>query len=71
MGPRLHWRDGDSEVTGGGAEDETYSRRTPSHRCKNAPFESVEELRWVSGMTTEILYGEDANRNGLLPQKKR
>jgi hypothetical protein len=34
--------------------------------CKNAPFESVEELRLVMGMTPELLYGEDSNLNGIM-----
>lgn len=62
----IDWRDANSEVTSGGAEEETYARLNPAYRCKNAPFESVEELRLVYGMTLEILYGEDANRNGIL-----
>ncbi len=63
----IDWRDADSEVTdGGGAEDETYQRRSPAYRCKNAPFESVEELRLVNGAYLELLYGEDANLNGVL-----
>ena len=33
---------------------------------KHAPFESVEELALVGGATREILYGEDANLNGVL-----
>lgn len=63
----LDWRDTDSEVNAsGGAEDETYQRRSPAYRCKNAPFESVEELRLVNGAFLESLYGEDANLNGAL-----
>ena len=62
----IDWRDEDSEVTDGGAEDETYLRLNPPYRCKNAPFESVDELRLVRGATLDILYGEDANLNGLL-----
>lgn len=62
----IDWRDADGTVTTGGAEDETYQRRTPAYRCKNAPFESVEELQLVAGMTAEILFGEDANLNGVL-----
>lgn len=63
----LDWRDTDSDVNeAGGAEDETYQRRSPSYRCKNAPFESVEELRLVNGGYLESLYGEDANLNGTL-----
>jgi type II secretory pathway component PulK len=33
---------------------------------KHAPFETVDELRLVSGATIDLLIGEDANRNGVL-----
>jgi type II secretory pathway component PulK len=62
----VDWRDADSDVSSNGAEDEVYLRLNPAYRCKNAPFESVEELRMVRGMTLEILYGEDTNLNGVL-----
>jgi hypothetical protein len=39
---------------------------TPARRCKNAPFETVDELRLVYGSTLELLFGEDFNRNGVL-----
>jgi type II secretory pathway component PulK len=62
----MDWRDADSTVSANGAEDETYSRLPQPYKTKNAAFESVEELRLVAGMTAEILYGEDANLNGIL-----
>lgn len=62
----MDWRDSDSTVSTDGAEDETYSRLPQPYKTKNAAFESVEELRLVAGMTAEILYGEDANLNGIL-----
>lgn len=62
----IDWRDSDEQVSGGGAEAETYALLRPSYYCKNAPFDSVDELRLVSGMTMEILLGEDLNRNGVL-----
>lgn len=62
----IDWRDADSEVTSGGAEDETYLRRNPPHRAKNGNFESLDELKLVFGMDAEVLYGEDANQNGIL-----
>lgn len=66
-GAIVDWRDSDSDISeDGGAEDETYLRLNPAYHCKNSPFESVEELRLVQGMTLEILYGEDTNQNGLL-----
>jgi len=62
----VDWRDADSEPTENGAEDEMYARLDPPRRAKNAPFETVEELRLVYGATLELLYGEDANLNGVL-----
>ena len=62
----VDWRDSNSTISDGGAEEETYQRLNPPYRCKNAPFESIDELRLVYGMDTEILYGDDANLNGAL-----
>jgi len=62
----IDWRDADSEPSENGAEDEVYGRLNPAYRCKNAPFESIEELRLVSGFTQDILYDEDANLNAVL-----
>lgn len=62
----VDWRDTDSEPSESGAENEMYQRLSPARSCKNAPFESVDELRLVYGATIEMLYGEDANRNGIL-----
>lgn len=62
----VDWRDTNSDVTIGGAENETYMRLKPPYACKNASFESVDELRLVFGADLEALYGEDANLNGVL-----
>jgi DNA uptake protein ComE-like DNA-binding protein len=62
----IDWRDEDDEVTAGGAESETYQLRNPSYTCKNAPFETVEELALVNGASWHILLGGDVNRNGTL-----
>jgi type II secretory pathway component PulK len=66
----VDWRDEDSEITSGGAESETYQRLIPSYACKNAPFETVDELRLVYGATMEMLFGEDANWNGVLDRNE-
>lgn len=62
----VDWRDEDDDLTESGAETQYYQFLDPAYVCKNAPFESVEELRLVAGASATILYGEDANRNGLL-----
>ncbi|MCD6287605.1 MAG: general secretion pathway protein GspK [Candidatus Hydrogenedentes bacterium] len=62
----IDWRDEDSDITDGGAESETYLLLDPPYYCKNAPFESVDELRLVADVDLDIMYGEDVNRNGVL-----
>src|SRR5258706_7110040 len=41
-------------------------RRNPPYRCKNANFETVDELRLVIGADWDLVFGEDANLNGIL-----
>jgi DNA uptake protein ComE-like DNA-binding protein len=62
----VDWRDADEDPGQDGAENEVYARLNPARTCKNARFETVEELRLVYGITLDMLYGEDVNRNGLL-----
>lgn len=62
----VDWRDTNSDVTTGGAEEDTYMRLNPPYHCKNSDFETVDELRWIAGMNLSYLYGEDANLNGVL-----
>jgi type II secretory pathway component PulK len=66
----IDWRDSDSDISDVGAESEVYQRMRPAYSCKNAPFETVDELRMVYGFNTEILFGEDANLNGILDQNE-
>ncbi len=62
----VDWRDANGDLTDGGAEDDFYLRLNPPYHCKNAPFESIEELRLVAGADMEVLFGEDTNLNGVL-----
>jgi type II secretory pathway component PulK len=62
----IDWRDANEDITSGGAEAETYSRLRPPYACKNADFDTVNELRLVAGATQELLFGEDLNQNGVL-----
>lgn len=50
------WGDEDDVVlnTDLGAEKDYYSQQGLPYRCKNRPFESVEELTLIRGMSTEI-----------------
>jgi type II secretory pathway component PulK len=62
----IDWRDEDDVPGPAGAEESYYASLPVPYHCKNAPFESLEELLYVKGMTPEILFGEDVNLNGIL-----
>ena len=51
------WIDPDSETTRFGAEDAYYQSLERAYPCKNAPFEFLEELLLVRGITRELFYG--------------
>lgn len=59
----LDWRDSNSEHRLNGAEDDWYESNyreqgfSHPYKAKNAPFNTVDELLMVRGMTKEILYG--------------
>jgi type II secretory pathway component PulK len=60
------WGTTNTQPSVDGAKSETYSGLNPPYLCKNGPYESPEELRLVYGMNMDLLYGEDANMNGIL-----
>ena len=62
----LAWRSTNTSSMSGGAESDTYMNVQPPYTCKNAPFETVDELRLIYSMDMDTLYGEDANLNGIL-----
>jgi general secretion pathway protein K len=53
------WIDPDDEATRFGAEDSYYQTLERPYPCKNAPFEFLEELLLVRGITKELFYGSD------------
>jgi type II secretory pathway component PulK len=62
----LDWIDPDEQPRAGGAENEYYSTLRPSYQVKNGPLDSLEELLFVRGVTPQLLFGNDRNRNGGL-----
>lgn len=62
----IDWRDEDSEITPGGAEDEYYLLLPEPYNCKNAPLETVDEILLIKGASEALLYGEDTNLNSIL-----
>ena len=62
----LDYRDRDSDTRPRGAEQDYYDTLPQPYQIKNGLLATLEELLLVKGFTGGIVYGEDANRNGLL-----
>jgi type II secretory pathway component PulK len=62
----LDWMDPDDTPRQDSAENDYYSAQSPPYQCKNGPFDSLEELLLVKGVTPQLLFGNDRNRNGVL-----
>jgi type II secretory pathway component PulK len=62
----LDWLDPDDTARTNGAESDYYGTLNPPYQCKNGPLDSLEELLLVKGVTPELLFGNDRNRNGVL-----
>ncbi len=62
----LDWIDEDDESRPFGAERDYYEQLDPPYTCKNGPLDTVEELLLIRGVTPQLLFGKDTNRNGLL-----
>jgi len=60
----LDWVDKDDEEREYGAESAYYEQF--GYQAKNGPIESLDELLLVAGVTPRLLYGLDANRNGII-----
>lgn len=61
----LDWLDDDDEPREFGAEASYYSSLSPAYAPKNGPLTTLEELLLVRGVTSQHLFGLDADRNGL------
>lgn len=54
----IDWRDEDDTPGASGAESDVYESYPRPYRAKNAPFDTLDELRMVQGFTPSILYGQ-------------
>ncbi len=61
----MDWKDEDNLHRINGAEDEYYMSLPRPYHAKNGPFDSLEELLLVKGITPELLYG-NAQRRGVI-----
>ena len=63
----LDWRDPDEDLVRlHGAENDYYMSLPRPYKAKNSDFDSLEELLLVKGMTSELLYGIEGKKKGLI-----
>ncbi|MFO0903637.1 MAG: type II secretion system protein GspK [Pirellulales bacterium] len=62
----LDFIDEDDDPREYGCEREYYSGLTPPYAPANRPLATVEELLLVRGITPDLLFGLDVNRNGVI-----
>ena len=62
----LDWMDEDDEAREYGCESDYYQGLSPPTIAKNGPLDTVEELLLVRGVTPQLLFGTDTNRNGMV-----
>ena len=61
----LDWMDDDDDAREYGAEYDYYEVLDPPYYPKNAVPDSIDDLLLVAGVTPQLLYGVDWNRNGM------
>lgn len=65
----LDWLDEDENPRPLGAEfADYYMNLQPAYKPANGPLSSIEQLLLVRGVTPQMLFGYDENRNGILDQ---
>ena len=62
----LDWIDEDDDTREYGAEYDYYQSLVPPYSPKNGPLDTVEELLLIRGVFPQLLFGQDANRNGMV-----
>ncbi len=62
--------DADDETREYGCESSYYSGQNPGYRAKNGPLDSLDELLLIRGVTPELLFGADWNRNGVIDNQE-
>jgi hypothetical protein len=62
----LDWMDADDETRDYGVESAYYEGLSPPYSAKNGPLDSMDELLLINGVTPQLLFGLDTNRNGIL-----
>ncbi|MFH2047491.1 MAG: hypothetical protein ABIK92_20365 [Pseudomonadota bacterium] len=62
----LDWKDSDELHRLNGAESDYYMSLSDPYESKNSNFDTLEELLLIKGMTSEILYGDEKDKRGII-----
>ncbi|MEZ6093076.1 MAG: type II secretion system protein GspK [Pirellulaceae bacterium] len=62
----LDWVDSDDDARDYGVEGSYYAGLSPGYQIKNGPMDSLDEILLVRGVTPQLLFGADSNRNGII-----
>ena len=62
----MDWVDEDDDTREYGAEYDYYQGLSSPYTPTNGPFNTVEELLLVRGVSPQLLFGADVNRNGMV-----
>ena len=62
----MDWIDEDDDTREYGAEYDYYQGLSSPYAPTNGPFNTVEELLLVRGVSPQLLFGADVNRNGMV-----
>lgn len=65
----LDWRDENNFHRLNGAEDDYYRLLEAPYEAKDGPFDTLDELLWVKGVTDEIFFG-DPEENPFDPEEE-
>ncbi|MBA2225481.1 MAG: type II secretion system protein GspK [Thermogemmata sp.] len=61
----VDWVDSNEDTRPNGAESAYYRGLAQPYSAKNGPLNTLDELLLVKGVTPQLLYGTDRNRNGI------
>jgi hypothetical protein len=61
----VDWVDSNDDARPNGAESAYYRGLAQPYSAKNGPLNTLDELLLVKGVTPQLLYGTDRNRNGV------
>ena len=67
----MDWRDADDLHRANGAESDYYQTLTPPYTAKNGPLDTVEDLLWIRGMTSDLFNGYAAPNGEATERSER